>query len=77
MSNNTKTEIVEKVYGKTSHFSNWLEYTKDIEPQKYTEEQFNADLQKWVEDEKYTKGQMNSIEKYYLQNWIGRICQDK
>ena len=39
---------INKVYNKTSHFSDWLENTKDIEPQKYTEEQFNADLKKMV-----------------------------
>ena len=27
---------INKVYNKTSHFSDWLENTKDIEPQKYT-----------------------------------------
>ena len=37
---------------KTSHFSDWLENTKDIKPQQYTEEQFSLDLSKWVEDEK-------------------------
>ena len=63
-------------YDKTSHFSDWLENTKDIEPQKYTDEQFNADLKKWVEDEKYSKGQMNSTEKYFLQEWIKKLSTE-
>jgi len=46
MSNNIKTEILGKVYQKKNHFSNWLENTKDIEPQKYTDKQLNADLKK-------------------------------
>jgi len=58
---------------KTSHFSDWLENTKNIKPQQYTEEQFISDLSKWVEDEKYSKGQMNSIEKYFLQKWIHEL----
>ena len=63
-------------YDKTSHFSDWLENTKDIEPQKYTEEQFNADLKKWVQNEKYSQGQMNSIEKYFLQEWIQKLSSE-
>jgi len=58
---------------KTSHFSDWLENTKDIKPQQYTEEQFSSDLSKWVENEKYSKGQINSIEKYFLQKWIREL----
>ena len=65
-----------RVYYKISHFSDWLENTKDIEPQKYKEEQFNADLKKWVEDEKYSKGQMNSTEKYFLQEWIQKLITE-
>ncbi len=75
MSNN-KTEILEKVYHKTSYFTDWLENTKDIEPQKYTEEQLNADLKKWIENEKYAKGQINSTEKYFLQKWIEKITKE-
>ena len=67
---------INKVYNKTSHFSNWLENTKDIKPQQYTDEQFNADLKKWVEDEKYSKGQMNSTEKYFLQEWIKKLSTE-
>ena len=63
-------------YDKTSHFSDWLENTKDIEPQKYTDEQYNQDLPKWVQDEKYSKRQMNRIEKYFLQEWIGKISDE-
>ena len=40
---------------KTSHFSDWLENTKDIKPQQYTEEQFSSDLSKWVENENIAK----------------------
>jgi hypothetical protein len=61
---------------KTSHFSDWLENIKDIKPQQYTEEQFNSDLKKWIEDEKYYKGQMNSIDKYFLQKWIRKISKE-
>ncbi len=67
---------INKVYNKTSHFSNWLENTKDIKPQQYTEEQFNADLKKWVEDEKYSKGQMNSSEKYFLHKWFQKLSSE-
>ena len=76
MSNNVKTEILEKVYQKTNHFSNWLENTKGIEPQKYTNEQFSADLKKWVQDEKYSKGQINSTEIYFLQKWIQKLSSE-
>ncbi len=62
-------------YDKTSHFSDWLKNTKDIDPQKYTNEQFNADLTKWGQNEKYSEGQMNSIEKYFLHKWICKISE--
>jgi len=68
---------------KISHFANMLENTKDIETHKYTEEQYNADLKKWLEDvkqnEKYTKGQTNWTEKYahFFQKWSGKISEDK
>ena len=72
MNNNDKV-----IYKNTSHFSDRLENTKDVKPQQYTEEQFSLDLEKWVEDEKYSKGQMNSIEKYFLQKWISEISKKK
>ena len=68
---------------KTSHFTNMLENTKDIETHKYTEEQYNADLKKWLEDvkqnEKYTKGQTNWTEKYahFFKKWSNKISEDK
>ncbi len=81
MSDNNKKEM----YKKTSHFANMLENTKDkdIETHKYTEEQYNADLNKWFEDvksnEKYTKGQTNWTEKYahLFQKFSGKISEDK
>ena len=36
--------VINKVYNKTSHFSNWLENTKDIKPQQYTDDQ------KWIRE---------------------------
>jgi len=72
MNNNDKV-----IYKNTSHFSDWLENTKDVKSQQYTEEQFSSDFSKWVEDEKYSKGQMNSNEKYFLQKWISEISKKK
>jgi len=72
-----------EMYKKTSHFSDMLDNTKDIEPQKYTEEQYNADLKKWFEDvkqnEKYTKGQTNWTEKYahIFEKFSGKTIEDK
>ena len=64
------------MYKKTSHFTDMLENTKNIDPQKYTEEQYNTDLKKWFEhvkqNEKYTKGQTNWTEKY-----SGKINENK
>jgi len=71
-----------EMYKKTSHFTDMLENTKDIEPQKYTEEQYNADLKKWFEDvkqnEKYIKGQTNWTEKYsdIFEKFSGKISED-
>jgi len=71
-----------EMYKKTSHFTDMLENTKDIKPQKYTEEQYNADLKKWFEDvkqnEKYTKGQTNWTEKYAraFEKFSGKINED-
>jgi len=72
-----------EMYKKTSHFTDMLENTKDIEPPKYTEEQYNADLKKWFENvkqnEKYTKGQINWTEKYahIFEKFSGKINEDK
>lgn len=75
MSDNNKKEM----YKKTSHFTNLLENTKDIETYKYTEEQYNADLKKWFDDVKYTEGQTNWYEKYahLFQKFSGKISKDK
>ena len=55
----------------------------DKETSKYTEEQYNADLQKWFHDtkldKKYTKGQTNWTEKYAheFKKWSGEIRENK
>jgi len=70
------------MYKKTSHFSDMLDNTKDMntEPPKYTEEQY---MKKWFEDvkqnEKYTKGQTNWTEKYahIFEKCSGKTSEDK
>jgi hypothetical protein len=64
---NTHKKILEEsknMYKKTSHFIDMLDNTKNNELQKYTEEQYEADLQKWSNDSKYTKGYTKWTEKY-------------
>ena len=57
--------------------------TTNKETSKYTEEQYNADLQKWFYDtklnEKYIKGQTNWTEKYTheFKKWSGEIRENK
>ena len=56
---NTHKKILEEsknMYTKTSHFIDMLDNTKNNKLQKYTEEQYKADLQKWANGSKYTKG---------------------
>ena len=67
------------IYKKTSHFVDMLENTKNNELHKYTEEQYEADLQKWASDSKYTKGQTNWTEKYahIFKKFSGEIKEKK
>ena len=67
------------IYQKTSHFVDILDNTKIDKLQKYTEEQYEADLQKWASDSKYTKGQINWEEKYAhtFKKFSGEIKEKK
>ena len=60
-------------YKKTTHFHNMVENTNEF--QKYTEEQYEADLQKWFNDIPYTKRQTNWTEKYAheFKQWSGEV----
>jgi hypothetical protein len=64
-------------YKKTTHFHNMVENTNEF--QKYTEEQYEADLQKWFNDTSYTKRQTNWTEKYAheFKQWSGEIKNSK
>jgi hypothetical protein len=66
-------------YQKTSHFVDILDNTKIDKLQKYTKEQYEADLQKWASDSKYTKGQINWEEKYAhtFKKFSGEIKEKK
>ena len=61
------------------HFIDRLDNTKNNELQKYTEEQYEADLQKWSNDSKYTKGYTNWTEKYAhtFRKFSGEIKEKK
>ena len=61
------------IHKKTTHFHDMVENTN--ESQKYTEEQYEADLQKWFNDTSYTKRQTNWTEKYAheFKQWSGEI----
>jgi hypothetical protein len=79
---NTHKKILEKsknMYKKTSHFIDMLDNTKNNELQKYTEEQYEADLQKWANDSKYTKGDTKWTEKYAhtFRKFSGEIKENK
>ena len=67
------------IYQKTSHFVDMLENTKIDELHKYTEEQYEADLQNWASESKYTKGQINWAEKYAytFKKFSGEIKEKK
>jgi len=64
-------------YKKTTHFHNMVENTNEF--QKYTEEQYEADLQKWFNDTSYTKRQTNWTEKYAheFKQWNSEIKNSK
>lgn len=52
----------EKVkYRNVSHLDHWL---KDVKIQKYTDEEYHADLTKWAQDTKYSKRQTKCIEEF-------------
>ena len=79
---NTRKKILEEsknMYKKTSHFIDMLDNTKNNELQKYTEEQYEADLQKWVNNSKYTKRDTNWTEKYAhtFKKFSGEIKEKK
>ena len=79
---NTHKKILEEsknMYKKTSHFIDMLDNTKNNELQKYTEEQYEADLQKWSNDSKYTKGDTKWTEKYAhtFRKFSGEIKEKK
>jgi len=79
---NTHKKILEEsknMYKKTSHFIDMLDNTKNNELQKYTEEQYEADIQKWVNDSKYTKGDTKWTEKYAhtFRKFSGEIKENK
>lgn len=79
---NTHKKILEEsknMYKKTYHFIDMLDNTKNNELQKYTEEQYEADLQKWSNDSKYTKGYTNWTEKYAhtFRKFSGEIKEKK
>ena len=61
------------------HFIDRLDNTKNNELQKYTEEQYEADLQKWANDSKYTKGDTKWTEKYAhtFRKFSGEIKEKK
>ena len=73
MNNTSKTKMLK--YKKINHFKSWLENTTDIKIQKYTEEQYKADLKKWFEYEKKSEKQINSIQKYYLQYYLQKMIK--
>ena len=62
---------------KPTHFYDMVENTNEV--QKYTEEQYEADLQKWFNDTSYTKRQTNWTEKYthVFKQWSGEIKDNK
>ena len=64
-------------YKKTTHFHNMVKNTNEF--QKYTEEQYEADLQKWFNDTSYTKRQTNWTEKYAheFKQWNSEIKNSK
>ena len=71
MSYTSKTEMLKEIkYTKISHFKTWVENTKNMEIQKYTEEEYNADLKKWFKDEKFFEKKINSNKKYLLHKMI-------
>lgn len=79
---NTHKKILEEsknMYKKTSHFIDMLDNTKKYELQKYIEEQYEADLQKWSNDSKYTKGDTKWTEKYAhtFRKFSGEIKEKK
>ena len=79
---NTHKKILEEsknMYKKTYHFIDMLDNTKNNELQKYTEEQYEADLQKWANDSKYTKGDTKWTEKYAhtFKKFSGEIKEKK
>ena len=79
---NTHKKLPEEsknMYKKTSHFIDMLDNTKNNELQKYTEEQYEADIQKWVNDSKYTKGDTKWTEKYAhtFKKFSGEIKEKK
>ena len=79
---NTHKKLPEEsknMYKKTSHFIDMLDNTKNNELQKYTEEQYEADLQKWSNDSKYTKGDTKWTEKYAhtFRKFSGEIKEKK
>ena len=61
------------------HFIDRLDNTKNNELQKYTEEQHEADLQKWANGSKYTKGDTKWTEKYAhtFKKFSGEIKEKK
>jgi len=72
----TETHIPDNevfIHKKTTHFHDMVKNTN--ESRKYTEEQYEADLQKWFNDTSYTKRQTNWTEKYAheFKQWSGEI----
>ena len=65
------------IHKKTTHFHDMVENTNEFK--KYTEEQYEADLQKWFNDTSYTKRQTNWTEKYthVFKQWSGEIKDNK
>ena len=61
------------IHKKTTHFHDMVENTNEF--QKYTEEQYEADLQKWFNDTSFIKKQTNWTEKYAheFKQWSGEI----